>query len=65
MLVKQLQNNILKDLKMADKYFVSNSTNAYTKIFINIKVFINVMVKSTTGSLSKLIIKETFIDYYK
>lgn len=67
MLVKQLQNNILKDFKMADKYFVSNSTNtnAYPKIFINIKVVINVMVKSTTGSLSNMIIKETFLDYYK
>lgn len=51
---------------MADKSFVSNSTNtnAYTKIFIIIKVVINVMVKSTTAYLSKLIIKETFFDYY-
>lgn len=62
-LVKQLQNQILKDLKIADKSFVM-STNAYTKIFINIKVVINVMVKSTTGYLSKLIIKETFVNYY-
>lgn len=39
---------------MADKYVVmSTSTNAYTKIFINIKVVFNVMVKSTMGSLSK------------
>lgn len=64
-LVKQLQDQILKDFKMADKSFVmSTNTNAYTKIFINLKVVINVMVKSTKGYLSKLIIKETLFDYY-